>query len=122
MTNDKLNRVVSGLVAAYHYLTAGESPVELNEMVECIGEAVDMLNGFPEWVSVHEHKPYAEFGESDSVLCCTECGLQIVLYFDGSNWCYPSGEPYVTRNYETGWRDEVVAWMPLPLAWKGEEK
>ena len=73
------------------------------------------------WIPCAEKMPHAEYGESDSVLCCTECGLQIVLYFDGGNWKYPDGDLYISVNHENGWHDYVVAWMPLPQPWKGEE-
>ena len=71
------------------------------------------------WISCEERLPYAEYGESDTVL--TTCGYRDVedtsvrwirlLYFNGSNWCYPTGETYEAK---------VYAWCPLPEPWKGE--
>lgn len=58
-----------------------------------------------EWVSVKDRLPYAEYGESNSVLCVTKIGTQIVLYFDGGCWCYPTGETFCHG---------VTHWMPLP--------
>lgn len=65
------------------------------------------------WIPCSERLPFAEFGESDNVL--TTCGYRDVkdtsarwirlLYFNGGNWCYPTGETY---------EQKVYAWMPLP--------
>ena len=73
-----------------------------------------------EWIPVSERLPYAEYGEGDSVLCCTEIGLMEVLYWNGGNWCFPTGEPYIWVNHKTGWHDEVIAWMPLPKPYREE--
>lgn len=73
--------------------------------------AIQLLYDMPtltpqdEWVSVKDRLPYAEYGESNSVLCVTKIGTQIVLYFDGSCWCYPTGETFCHG---------VTHWMPLP--------
>lgn len=75
----------------------------------------------PKWIPCSERLPEAECGESESVLVCFENGTQDVLYFNGGNWCYPTGETYISRNYKNGWHNEVVAWMPLPDPWKGEQ-
>lgn len=71
------------------------------------------INPEPHWIPVTERLPYAEYGESDSVLAT--CGYRDVedgsirwiktLYFNGGNWCYPTGETYL---------EKVYAWMPLP--------
>ena len=74
-----------------------------------------------EWIPVSERLPYAEYGESDSVLVCYENKTQDVLYFDGGNWCYPTGEPYISVNHKNGWHNKVVAWMPLPEPYKEGE-
>lgn len=73
----------------------------------------------PQWIPCSERLPYAEYGESDTVL--TTCGYRDVedtsvrwtrlLYFNGGNWCYPTGETYEAK---------VYAWMPLPESYKGE--
>lgn len=73
-----------------------------------------------QWIPCSERMPYAEYGESDTVL--TTCGYRDVedtsvrwirlLYFNGGNWCYPTGETYEAK---------VYTWMPLPKPWKGEK-
>ena len=72
------------------------------------------------WIPCSERLPYAEYGESDNVFAT--CGYRDVedesirwlrtLYFNGGNWCYPTGETYL---------EKVYAWMPLPDPWKEEE-
>lgn len=73
------------------------------------------------WIPVSERLPEAEYGESDSVLVCFEDETQDVLYFNGGNWCYPTGETYISVNHKNGWHNKVVAWMPLPKSYKTEE-
>lgn len=75
------------------------------------------LENIPHWIPVTERLPYAEYGESDNVLAT--CGYRDVedgsirwiktLYFNGGNWCYPTGETYL---------EKVYAWMPLPEPYK----
>ena len=65
------------------------------------------------WIPCSERLPFAEYGESDNVLAT--CGHRDgedtsvrwirELYFNGGNWCYPTGETY---------EQKVYAWMPLP--------
>ena len=74
------------------------------------------------WVPVSERLPEAEYGESDSVLVCFEDETQDVLYFDGGNWCYPTGETYVSVNHKNGWHNKVIAWMPLPKRYEPQER
>ena len=62
-----------------------------------------------EWVSCSHDMPYAEFGESSSVLTIDSFGLMRVAYFDGGNWCEPSGE--AIRNTM---KFPITHWMPLP--------
>ena len=64
-----------------------------------------------EWIPVTERLPFAEYGESDDVLALTEFGMMRTLYFDGGNWCFQSGDPYLHK---------VTHWMPLPDPPKGE--
>ena len=73
------------------------------------------------WIPVTERFPDAKYGEGDSVLCCTETGLMYILYWDGGNWCVPTGEPHQWVNHKTGWHDRVIAWMPLPEPYRGGE-
>ena len=85
-------------------------------------KAIDtVLNAIPHWIPVTERLPYAEYGESDNVLAT--CGYRDVedgrirwiktLYFNGGNWCYPTGETYL---------EKVYAWMPLPEPMRLENK
>lgn len=67
------------------------------------------------WIPCSERLPFAEYGESDIVLVTCESTLKRLLFFDGGNWCYPTGERYEHRI------DKVVAWMPLPEPYKEEE-
>jgi len=68
-----------------------------------------------QWIPVSSGLlPKAEHGEGEDVLCQLENMRRIVLYFDGGNWCYPSGEPYNGVNYKNGWSNKVVAWRELP--------
>lgn len=71
-----------------------------------------------EWIPCSERLPDAEYGEGDSVLCCTESGLMYILYWHGGNWCVPTGEPHHWVNHKTGWHDKVIAWMPLPKPYR----
>ena len=74
------------------------------------------------WIPCSERMPDAEYGEGDSVLCCTELGLMYILYWDGGNWCVPTCEPHIWVNHKTGWLDKVIAWMPLPEPYKAESE
>ena len=79
---------------------------------------IDDIPSAQQWIPVSSGLlPKADHGESEDVLCQLENMRRIVLYFDGSNWCYPSGEPYIGVNYENGWSNKVIAWMPLPKSW-----
>ena len=60
-----------------------------------------------QWISTKDRLPYAEYGESDSVLTISESGIQEVLYFDGSCWCHPTGEVRESVFH-------ITHWMPLP--------
>jgi hypothetical protein len=71
----------------------------------------------PRWIPVSERLPNSEYGESDSVLVCFENETQDVLYFDGSNWRYPTGESYISVNHKNGWHNKVIAWMSLPKSY-----
>ena len=65
------------------------------------------------WIPCSERLPFAEYGEGDNVLAT--CGYRDgentsirwirTLFFNGGNWCYPTGETYDQK---------VYAWMPLP--------
>lgn len=59
------------------------------------------------WISANEKKPHAEYGEGETVLTINELGVVHLLYWDGSNWCEPTGECYDSQF-------KVTHWMPLP--------
>ena len=93
---------------------------------EAFNECADMLEDAPtiepepHWIPCSERLPFAECGESNNVLAT--CGHRDgedtsvrwirELYFNGGNWCYPTGETYDQK---------VYAWMPLPEPYKEEE-
>ena len=87
--------------------------------IECL-EELPSAQPEPQWIPCEERLPYAEYGESDTVL--TTCGYRDVedtsvrwirlLYVNGGNWCYPTGETYEAK---------VYAWCPLPEPWEGGE-
>ena len=70
------------------------------------------------WIPCSERLPDAKYGEGDSVLCCTETGLMYILYWNGGNWCVPTGKPHEWVNHKTGWHDKVIAWMLLPKPYR----
>lgn len=81
----------------------------------------EVPNPEPHWIPVTERLPFAEYGESANVLATCRNREQEspdeyrwvrILYFNGGNWCYPTGETY---------EQQVIAWMPLPDPWKGEQ-
>ena len=86
--------------------------VILNQFIDYI-DAAPTIKPEPQWIPCSEMLPYAEYGESDNVIAT--CGYKDVedgsirwirtLYFNGGNWCYPTGETY---------QEKVYAWMPLP--------
>ena len=64
----------------------------------------------PKWIPVTERLPTHEYGESASVLTIDLYGVMRVVYFDGGNWCWPSGEALTTMRVAP-----ITHWMPLPL-------
>ena len=99
------------------------------ECLECAAEHEQLAEWLTElqerreadrWIPISERLPEAEYGESDSVLVCFENETRGILYFNGGNWCYPTGETYISVNHKNGWHNKVVAWMPLPKPYKPE--
>lgn len=70
----------------------------------------------PKWIPVEERLPEHEYGESTSVLTVDLFGVMRVAYFDGGNWCCPSGEALTTMRVAP-----ITHWMPLPEPPKGDE-
>jgi len=102
----------------------GMGQVEWSDQLIKVSDAVDIIRHLPSvtpqeprWISTSERLPDSEYGESDSVLVCFENETQDVLYFDGSNWCYPTGETYISVNPNNDWHNKVIAWMPLPSSY-----
>lgn len=96
-------------------------PLDLQEPIDDCWNAVMELPVAEQelrWIPCSDRLPYAECGESDNVLAT--CGYRYVedgsirwikmLYFNGGNWCCPTGEAYL---------EKVYAWMPLPAPYKG---
>ena len=75
-----------------------------------------------DWIPCSDRLPNAEYGESESVLCCTELGSRDGVYWNGGNWCVPTGEPHEWVNHKTGWHNKVIAWMPLPKPYREERE
>lgn len=83
-----------------------------------VGKVIESAEA--EWIPCSNGLPKAEYGESDCVLAT--CGWKSdattrwieKLYFDGGNWCYPTGERFTQK---------VIAWKPMPEPYRedGEE-
>lgn len=117
--SDPIDRQVA-IDAALTYLVEYCGAAFDEDMQRMLKERLDSLPSAQRWIPCEERLPYAECGESDTVL--TTCGYRDVedtsvrwirlLYFNGGNWCYPTGETYEAK---------VYAWMFLPEPWKGED-
>lgn len=68
-----------------------------------------------EWIPVTERLPEHEYGEGTDVLTVDLYGCMCVAYFDGGNWCRPSGEAITTTRVAP-----ITHWMPLPQTPKGD--
>ena len=68
------------------------------------------------WIPVTERLPEHEYGESTSVLTVDLYGVMRVTYFDGGNWCFPTGEALTTMRVAP-----ITHWMPLPEPPKMDE-
>jgi len=80
----------------------------MNGLILKAADAIEELSK-PRWISVAERFPEHAFGEGDSVLTLSCLGTMRVLYFDGGNWCYPTGEAVNTAR-----KFPITHWMPLP--------
>lgn len=86
----------------------------LDEAADAIEELMRRCEQFqymplPAWIPVTERLPEHEYGESTSVLTVDLFGAVRVTYFDGGNWCWPSGEALTTMRVAP-----ITHWMPLP--------
>lgn len=118
-------RILGSLPSAQTEIVASGDCISRQAAIDSLSEWHDeaitnRLNNLPsaqQWIPCKKRLPYAEYGESDTVL--TTCGYRDVedtsvkwirlLYFNGGNWCYPTGETYEAK---------VYAWMPLPELYK----
>ena len=82
--------------------------VETAIMLEEAADAIKELSK-PRWIPVEDRLPEHAYGEGDSVMTVSSLGNMRVLYFDGGNWCYPTGEALTTE-----WKFPITHWMPLP--------
>ena len=73
---------------------------------EVVKTALDFI---PCWIPVTERLPEHAYGESTSVLTVDIYGVMRVAYFDGGNWCWPSGDALTTMRVAP-----ITHWMPLP--------
>lgn len=79
------------------------------EAADAINELFGKVKRLPHWVPVTERLPEHEYGESTSVLTVDLYGVMRVTYFDGGNWCWPTGEALTTMRVAP-----ITHWMPLP--------
>ena len=83
---------------------------ELSHDIDIMNAAnIALYGALPRWIPVTERLPEHSYGESNSVLTVSSLGTMRVLYFDGGNWCYPTGEALTTAG-----KFPVTHWMPLP--------
>ena len=78
---------------------------EIAWLKKCVAE----LPKPQKWISAKERLPEHEYGESTSVLTVDLYGAMRVTYFDGGNWCWPSGEALTTMRVAP-----ITHWMPMP--------
>ena len=99
-----------------------QTPLDYYDVTYANGHTVRYEKERPhgEWIPCSERLPHAECGESNSVLCQLENDTMKVLYWNGGNWCNPTGELYHSVNHKNGWHNRVIAWMPLPERYKEE--
>lgn len=103
-----------GSAVAKLYNEAADAIEERCQQVDKFAEeAARLYAKQPKWIPVTERLPEHEYGESASVLTVDLYGVMRVTYFDGGNWCWPSGETLTTTRVAP-----ITHWMPLP---KGPE-
>ena len=78
-------------------------------------ESCDYKAQIPNWIPVTERLPEHAYGESTSVLTVDLYGVMRAAYFDGGNWCLPSGDALTTMRVAP-----ITHWMPLPRSTKEE--
>ena len=89
---------------------AADAIEELSHEIDIDNAAMTAMDAaMPRWIPVTERLPEHEYGESTSVLTVDLYGVMRVTYFDGGNWCWPSGEALTTMRVAP-----ITHWMPLP--------
>ena len=100
------------------YMKESEAVSVQVAILNAISVALDDEGAEEKWISVQDQLPFAEYGESNNVLAACRMRDQIstdeyrfvkTLYFNGGNWCYPTGETF---------EEQVIAWMPIPDPYK----
>lgn len=100
------------------YMKESEAVSVQVAILNAISVALDNEGAEEKWISVQDQLPFAEYGESENVLVTCRQRNQaspdeyrwvMILYFDGGNWCYPTGETF---------EEQVIAWMPIPDPYK----
>lgn len=111
--NSKEYKFSDGRTAVFEYDENGIGKITL--------ECMDVLMGMiPQWIPCSERLPKTNgvyivarwFGDG-----CEKRILSDACYFDGSDTWYDDTRLNHGREYVT---HKIVAWMPLPPAWKGE--
>ena len=99
-------------------------PKFFNEVADVLeGKDINVTSKYNEWISVKDKLPEIKDGEncSDKILISTKKGDMFVGNYRKYKWC---GDIYVEWcSYGTGGRrmkvmSKVLAWMPLPNAYK----
>lgn len=105
--------------AIYEALTMAIEALEENEsLAKSLNDAAELIHKLQkknEWIPCSERLPSAEHnleGFLTTVRCYDENDVFIQVYENGKfgHW---DGEKLIPN-------DDVIAWMPLPSAWKGE--
>ena len=94
-------------------------PKYKDEIYEALNEAIEILK--QGWIPVSERLPEMD----ESVLICTDKGEMTVAYHTFKEWSEIETEWFVfgTLGFALTYEDdEVLAWMPLPKPWKGDEE
>ena len=80
-----------------------------------IQDTLESLSPAQQWIPCSERMPQTNV----SILYCTTTGTVGEGRYEGHNGIHEVWKMYAICG--THWDDEVVAWMPLPEPYKGEE-
>ena len=128
--NSKEYKLPNGKTAVFEYDITGVGKITLECMDELMGMIADRLQG--EWIPCSERLP----NEGEVVLVCmrieshkAEWEEQRSIEFGrissdrydfngtGWEWLNESGADY----WQADWNNSILAWMPLPKPYKGQE-